>query len=649
MVRIVITSPSYFELEVDQNTAVKFTKQINDVLDIGYQKSSYTNSFKIPMTSNNVKALGLLGVRGNDSEFPYRKIGASLIVNEIPLIQNGWLSITNSSNGYYNCNIIDGVIDLFKYIENKNIGDLDLQELNHRKTVQEVKNRSVAGGNVVYILGAFGGSNTMDYQLNGSWQKFIDIDYQVPSVSKLFLLKKIFDFAGFDLLIEGGETIEMKEDYITFPQEPTNAFVPIQYFTGSKTPFTSVNTYLEGSDVRFIENWIYDTYNVVQGNLINGWRYKAPVTGKYSLKVNINGKAIYQYFGSQNVNLIAYVRQSNSFGYQIQEIPVDEDYEFVYESILPENGEIWIEFGTKYRSGYKEAYSMSVQTLDVEIDIVGSGDVNFNDVFKDYTMKGFVKEFFLKYGLIPIVDGVLNTVVLKTIDSLLNVSNSKDLSKFYIGHSNEVYTLANYARRNLVKYKYNEGDSSLNDGLISINNENLQDERIIYQTALYSPLSGIQTINTRFNGVNTSFESFVYPIWRAEPKEVETDGVKSIEIEYKPLNNRFYEIKSKQMNFSTYLVSRVTGERTNINAIQVADINNSLLVETIPREYEKWEKVLNNFEMLTAEFNMSTIEATMLDLTIPYYIDVLGAYYIINKIESSNNGVAKADIIKVNL
>lgn len=649
MVRIIITSPSYFELELDQNIDVKFTKQINDILDIGYQKSSYTNSFKIPMTTNNVRALDLLGIKGNKSNFPYRKISASLIVNEISLVTNGWLTITSSGKGYYNCNIIDGVIDLFKYIENKNIGDLDLSELNHRKTVQEVKSRSISGGNVVYILGAFGGINTMDFQLNGIWQKFIDIDYQVPSVSKLFILKKIFDFADYALIIEGGENVEMKEDYITFPQQPTNAFVPINYFSGSKNAFTSSNTEFEQTDIRFIENWTFDIYNVVSGSLVNGWRYKASSTGKYSLTVNINGSALYNSFGTQKVKMLVYIYQSNSFSYQIKEIPIDEDFEFIYETILPENGEIWLEFGTKYISGYKEAYSLDVKTFNSSISIVGSGDVNFNDVFKDYTMKGFVKEFFLKYGLIPIINNITKTVVLKNINSFLNKDNAKDLSRYYIGNSNEHYTMPNYGRRNLVKYKYNEGDSSINDGLISINNENLQDEVILYQTNMYSPLNSLELISTRFNGVNTSFESFVYPIWRPEPKEVENNGVTTIEVDYKPLNNRFYEIKSKQMNFSTYLVSRITGERANINAIQVADTNNSLLVETIPREYKKWERVLNNFEMLNVEFNMSTIEVHMLDLTIPYYIDILGAFYLINKIESTNNGIAKADIIKLNL
>ena len=62
-----------------------------------------------------------LGIVGDTSLIPYTKVSAELSEGGIPLIINGWLEVKNT-NDKYNVGIIDGIIDLFKAVENKRFG-----------------------------------------------------------------------------------------------------------------------------------------------------------------------------------------------------------------------------------------------------------------------------------------------------------------------------------------------------------------------------------------------------------------------------------------------------------------------------------------------------------------------------------------------
>jgi hypothetical protein len=163
------------------------TLQINDLAELKDRQANYTNRFKIPMTPNNMRALDYLGVSGNTSQLPYRKVSAKLVVGGIELISNGYAQI-KSAGGNYQVVIYDGNFPLYDEIKGKTISSLDLQDLNHYLTIPTYQNSFSNTEGYIYGIGNFGYSSVSSQ---------INIERQAPSVFVHTLWDKIFTEAGF--------------------------------------------------------------------------------------------------------------------------------------------------------------------------------------------------------------------------------------------------------------------------------------------------------------------------------------------------------------------------------------------------------------------------------------------------------------------
>ena len=140
------------------NNGIKYTMQIADVLNIATVSASYTNSFSIPKTPYNTTIFQQLGIVGDTSQIPYERVPTSLNYHGFNIISNGWLQI-NETTEEYRVNIINGIIDFFKAIENKTMGaDLDLSIFNHTKNIATVL-ASFDNPNYKYLIADYNGKN----------------------------------------------------------------------------------------------------------------------------------------------------------------------------------------------------------------------------------------------------------------------------------------------------------------------------------------------------------------------------------------------------------------------------------------------------------------------------------------------------------
>ncbi len=112
MVELVVNGET---IELDDLTRIKYTAQISDIFDIAKVKSSCTNSFTAPKTSNNVRILKGLGLTGSTSNTPYEKVPVTVKENGFDVIVNGWLNIKETTDRYVLA-VIDGAIDFYKDI-----------------------------------------------------------------------------------------------------------------------------------------------------------------------------------------------------------------------------------------------------------------------------------------------------------------------------------------------------------------------------------------------------------------------------------------------------------------------------------------------------------------------------------------------------
>jgi len=75
---------------------IRRTLQINDVAEVRDRQASFSNTFTAPLTPNNVEVMDFLGVSGNNSLKPYRRLKAEYSFRGIPLVTNGYIVVKST-------------------------------------------------------------------------------------------------------------------------------------------------------------------------------------------------------------------------------------------------------------------------------------------------------------------------------------------------------------------------------------------------------------------------------------------------------------------------------------------------------------------------------------------------------------------------
>lgn len=627
---------------------LRFNKQISDIFNISEVKASFTNQFKIPKTQENTKVLRGLGIVGLISDMPYRKVSANISYKGIPIVENGWLQIVSMDDKFYNVNVIDGAIDFFKLIENKTIGkDLDLLELSHEKTVETVKQYSNINNPILYIFGDYGGKNNADFWLNGQWNKLLNIDYQVPSVKRKFLLDKIAHYTGYTVVIPPIALNELNKEFITYPQEPTNQFSYILKMSGDLPPITNYTPITtNGTNVLFLESTQFINL-VVNSGTMYGRDYAVDEYGGYKVTLKAKGYAEFSYLGTNKAPLQVVFKK----GYNVIEritLDVNEEGDYEFERIFNAQEILNFSFETLYLEGSAESYKIILETFEMKVERLEGGSVSFSNVFQDYSIRDFIKEITTTYGLTPLVDNAMKRITFYTLEQRINRINSKDFSDKYVRKIEHTYSANSYAQRNRIGYLYNQQESENNDGFLFVDNANLQDEKELLKSKFYSPTSTVSAIDSLYLGNVKRFISPQYLIWESKAKEIEVNGEKSVEVEYKGLNNRFNLIKAKEFQLDSYIVSENAQTRNNINTIYIIDDQDSLYSETIPRRLAVYDKVLNQFESVKLELALTITDIVNLDFIYSYYFEQESAYFLLNSVQFQVGKNAICEFIKIN-
>ena len=172
------------------------TRQVNDLNSLQNRQTSYTNKFSLPKTAHNIKLLDYLTLTGNSSNVPYQKNTCSLYSHSGEcFVYNGWAVVTDGGDSY-DCVVYDGIIDLYKAIENQSMANLDLDDLNHSKNPANVAASWHEESNLAYryIIADYNGNLT---HVGDGTGIYLNMDYLVPSVKVSWLWHKIFDEHNF--------------------------------------------------------------------------------------------------------------------------------------------------------------------------------------------------------------------------------------------------------------------------------------------------------------------------------------------------------------------------------------------------------------------------------------------------------------------
>lgn len=629
---------------------IKYNRQIADIFDIASVSSSYTNSFTIPKTPNNTEVFEQLSIVGDQSTIPYTKIPVTVRNNGFDLITNGWLNVQSTAEDY-KCSIIDGMVDFFKMIENKTIGvDLDLSNFEHTKSMESIVD-SFDNEYYNYIVADFGASN---YIINFfPFQHAINIDYLVPSFSVKKILELIFSTFGYTY-----ESIEMDSFidglFITYPTPPLFDTLDEDIIGSFVKDFWTSTEIVNSGDKFYVvseNNW--DNYTVEKGEVVNNLNYILENTSNYNMKFSIEAYARYYspFIGSQYKPCRFQIIKNNQVIYEISTNPfeaVDVDFNFFAQSgdslswqlFVNENSYIVNRFGTDRTLTLR---NFSCNKITMQVYEISSDDVILSDAFKSFKIKDFFKELLYRTGLTPFADNIEKKITFISISQRIDTSNAIDWSDKYVRRKNEIYLKNSYAQRNIFKMKYNEGMENENDGILNVNNKNIDEEKILATSLIYSPIEGF----TSFRPTNGDRVST--PVLPMFTKEVNTEEDGSLKIDYKKLDNRFYFIRRNTVTDRQWVFkSQIVPDEETVNQIHFATTERTLLGQLIAENFTDYEMIFDNFRAHEIELALGLEDILNLDLTRPYYFKQEAGYYILNKLPYQDGETTTGEFVRIN-
>jgi hypothetical protein len=618
MAKLLINS---IEIELQPSKPIARTLQVNDIATLNNRQANFTATFSIPKTAKNQKAFSLLGIVGTNSNIPYQKNECYYYSDSGEcLVYKGWAVISATAKDY-KCNIYDGNIDLYKAIENTTLNALDLSDINHFKTLDNVIDSFNNLTVYKYILADYNGKALFDTNK-------INIDYLVPSVPVSWLWNKIFEFYGFTYTGSVFDTFNFQNLYMTFPKgiaesNPT----PENYYLNDD--FTAINTLRVDSLITSEINHISPM--PTQGTFIDNYSFRVPSSGTYVINnttlwdVRINPR----YSSSFSIGCNVTVWRN---GYLNAILSNDTDF-----FIDLNEGEL-ISFKT--RSLYFYLFPQFDPTVtffggEISIGFLSGSVIDFSEAFLDFKTKDFLNEVLTRFGLTPFKDKYSNNYKFLTLYELLQNNEVVDWSSKFIEQTNESYVYGNYAQKNDLTYKYNDNESDYYNGSLLIENVNLADNKKVVNSNIYAP--------EKLRSNELPKETNVYKLW---DKEVKDDG----SVTYKSLDKRFYFLRADNHIFESAVTigSETLTTETTIGQAPFESFFKLPFNDIVQDYYFTMYQILKKSRIIDVNIFLNEQDIINIDFSKLYWIEQLNSYFILNKISNfTQKGLTKVELIKV--
>lgn len=638
---------------------------------LGTRKGSYSNVFDLPKTNVNKLLFENCDIVTSVTSIPYQLNTCQIYVDG-QLIVNG-SAIIRETKENYKVFISAGNSDFFKSIASLKIKDVNLSEFDHINNFTNIRTRRETTEGFVYP--------NIDY---GFWE-FADLNtwntgtvanrhqYFQPSM----YVKSIIENAGIDLgytikgdlldsityqksvLLCKGSVIDITTslakyrhniDYnqltdlgtqkINFPERiedkellykndvtinhfvytPNISSISDIRFDINVTGKVTTNTPRPFSNgIVFVDMLIYNAsgtllltltssvqFPVLFTGLFN--RYNPPPNGQMSLDIN------FTYPGTRN-QAAAFASLINSvgdlttlrFGWQVR------TNKNVTGAGLPKLKFENLEFSINQIP--QIGRSMSPEFILIEANRVLPQTETVGDLL--ITLANIE-------GIIFQVDETTKTVTTSKIDNLidrkgnaLDWSNKLDLTE----EIETIYTIDNFAQRNLYKFANDDKDQNIIEGLgegsINVNNVNIATEKIVFESKfstvpVFPTFNGELLFGKVFTGNKYNYDGFNYNL--IEPLKIE---------DFKSRLAVLSEIESV-LDIS---LSSPTDINFNVNPL-VLDFERS-----INDNYKLLRSVLTNTKVIKALFLLNLEDIINIDFTIPIYIEFFGEFFYIETIE----------------
>lgn len=621
--------------------SVKYVKQANDMGDITTQNASYSWNMKIAKTPNNTRILDGLGIVGDTSNKPYRKVYCRLLDNGVAIVLRGLLNI-QETNDWYKAHVQEGIIEFFKDIKDDNIGDtIDLSSLNHENTATNIIDSFDNGDDTYkYILADYNGVP------RNLFLGVTDLDTTslVPALNVKWLFDKIFEHYNWTHVNLPSGVAKL---WMTYP----NA---LSYETASELSVMTANLVTETSQVN-------DTHDGPDTHLQDG-RYMQTVVFTWNRQSIIAEYGRLSWYSGPVIAPTSFTVYKNGIykirwkldGKYVVWSPYGREYVFDFPSRIMINGneqarvehntkdpDTWAEDTVELQAGdivtvftvndFPDRFRMNPEGCGFEVALLGVQNVNFTEALVKYKTKDFFKEIMLRFSLTAFIDSEKREIVFRTLNERMTAPY-ENWTKKYVRRISERYTYENYARNNWLRHKYSDENRDYADGNLRVDNENLELEKDVFVSKTYAPdeESAIWTI---------AGGDFLVPSLKMFDIEVKINEAGDVIGNYKGLKDRFFIIEKRLITENIY----IQGNLATSFPLAVK----KTWKEVVATQYTQTKRMLTDTRIHEIELALSKFDVQTLDLKKRYYFDQEKNFYLLNKLTFVSDRTCIGEFIRI--
>lgn len=597
--------------------------QINDIGDAKYRQTSFSNTIKLPRTSTNVQVFSFLGINGNNSLAPYRKLRCDYSVNGIPLIRNGY-AVVKAANSHYEVVIYDGTIDLAERLKGKKLSDLNFSDLNHYLTQAVYQSSLQNTEGYIYALGEF---------IARPYFNTVQISEQAPSIFVKTLWDKVFTEAGLDY---SGTFFEENTDFLSEVIGPAKGYdvenvdLTSTSLGSSDSNVISHNVYTSDPMLSFTDVWQFT--GTAQMVMPNAGQYTLDLSINYSnsdshvvVYVKLDGRTISSMILERNGSSLEKVINFSAEGGEALSIEVRGTYH--YDQVDGSN-EDPNSIDGKYSVNYSASSSIQLS------ENTGGQFIDFASFTSDMDQLAFVKDIMQRYGLIlkPVRD--YSGYHFIQFEELLNDrAGAEDWSGKLNRVIGEGYS-TKYAKRNFATYSYPEEIvDRLYDGEMTVDNENADAEKNLFTAPYQIPTRRSREFNNQVIYKNT--------IW----EEKEEDGETIIANKETPV--KIFRIERQDTSISTRFFDSANTVGVSGN-IPFLSLRNMQMQYFLNRYYKAYRSLVERIKQVDAELLLNEIDIYNLDFFKLKYFKQTGKFYYLNNVKHVPGKLNKAELIQLN-
>lgn len=631
-----ITQIAFENFVIDLDEKINYNFQTASVGDLSVSKSNYTSSFNIPRTTEVQEFFNALGIPGDLSNVPYVSQNVEVLEDYMP-VYSGTFVVLKTNKLYYNAAIVSGTFDFFSFLADKKFSDIDIEEIIHAKTPENVADAITDTSKpYAYFVGYF--SNNPYYN-NG-----LNVDAMPVAVKLQYLMDKIFEHVQMTYSLPSNANLA--NQFMTFPYPPY-----LEVGSEGGQTFTAIKN---SQTLPFQERYLESS---VMRNQYANWDSTSGVgftTIGFDLVAVAGGQTIFIFeqciveirtFGETVGVPVECVLIDTSNNYEfarfttdtIQSYNGDDTYRTVYN--VSQGVRVRIEF--RYRNpntlipktAIFESIILRLSTLDLSTD-------GLNRVY-GFGLADFIKEMMYRYTLIPIQKGKhIEFISLNDIIQIEGVTDYIDWSDKYIEREDESYDVG-YAQNNYLRHKYvDQNESSYDLNLVSENKTLPISNTMIDSKVFAPPLSQVEVIPDQ-NLPTNIIQSLKWVTYDVQL----SDGGTTANI--KTENRNFFVMIQQDPGMRIRLESPSLPGDQVVNPFQM-NVGSYVAGFVINPRWNSLRPLLINSRKHIITLHLNQEDIRVLDQTKPYYFNQEQSYYVLSKLQYEKGKEAKGEFIKIN-